>query len=191
MQTVWHRAISAERNHRASKFEKRNWPRFASSGPGPVWFNPSPGEPAGLGLEIEFHAQLHDARIAVELTVLNEGEVAFTKHSRSGCVVESIERSPAKLPVSRSLNLMFLKRDRSVRQKPWAANGARTTGANSSLRGIGIGEGAGIEPSAESFRRAGIGITHQIWPATYGRTGETTRTCGVNTTSKRYPSLSK
>src|SRR5882724_6324984 len=55
----------------------------------------------------------------VEVTVLNEGEVAFNEAQQIGLAwLKVLNVSQRSWPVSRSLNLMFLKRDRSVRQKP-------------------------------------------------------------------------
>src|SRR5207248_3173073 len=56
-----------------------------------------------------------------------------------------------------------------------AAHGTWTARANGGLRGIGISEGAYVEPSAEGVRRAGVGIANEIRAAANRRsTKETT-----------------
>src|SRR6267378_3289397 len=55
----------------------------------------------------------------VELTVLNNDEVAFNEAQQIGLVwLKVLNVSQRNWPVRRSVNLMFLNKDRSVRQKP-------------------------------------------------------------------------
>src|SRR6267142_3160858 len=55
----------------------------------------------------------------VELTVLNNDEVAFNEAQQIGLVwLKVLNVSQRNWPVKRSVNLMFLNRERSVRQKP-------------------------------------------------------------------------
>src|SRR5882724_6960988 len=93
-------------------------------------------------------------------------------------MVEGVERLPAKLAGEPFVEFNVLEERQVSSPEARAAHGTRTARANGGLRGIGIGEGAYVEPSAEGVRSAGVGIAYEIRAAANRRSTKKTTCSG-------------
>ena len=128
---------------------------------------------AAAWLKVDLEAQLHDSRIARGTDRVEQRRGSVQRSAANGVgVIEGVERLPAQLASETLGELDVFEQGEISPPEAGTADGTRAACADRGLRGIGRGKGAGVEPGARSFRRAGIGITDQIRPAANGRSGK-------------------
>src|ERR1051325_3602978 len=115
-------------------------------------------EGANVWLEVQFHGQLHDSRIAraADCVVRRRGQAERRAADWSG-VIEGVERLQPELTCQRFCELYVLEYCQVGIPETRTANGAGAFARQRSLRRGCSGESGGVEPVAENVTRS-VGI---------------------------------